>query len=249
MVDHFSRAGTSAITDFTGTRTSSRAAIRSLIKDAGGAFFEELTGDRDRRRMIWTPEFADAFEAQLGHSPIPYLPLIVKQDEKTIFTLRPGHQRPRPPPTSTSSSPTSTTTTAKPLKAWANALGPLRPALRPADGRDAGERLSTSKAHARLQELDDYRRQAGARDMAGNTILSNEAGATAGGARHHVDQTLRKLALDVRGGRQPERLPRLQLPDRARRALARLRRVQPVQRGVRLRRVGARASRPGSTPT
>ena len=33
-----------------------------------------------------------------------------------------------------------------------------------------------------FKNLDDYRRQAGARDLAGNKVLSNEAGATANGA-------------------------------------------------------------------
>ena len=63
-----------------------------------------------------------------------------------------------------------------------------------------------------FKNLDDYRRQAGARDMAGNTILSNEAGATAGGAYSTTWETdAAQARADVRGGRQPERLPRLQL--------------------------------------
>ena len=52
-----------------------------------------------------------------------------------------------------------------------------------------------------FKNLDDYKRQAGARDLAGNTILSNEAGATAGGAYSTTWETeLRKLAPELAAG-------------------------------------------------
>ena len=52
-----------------------------------------------------------------------------------------------------------------------------------------------------FKNLDDYKREAGGRDMAGNTILSNEAGATAGGAYSTTWETeLRKLAPELAAG-------------------------------------------------
>ena len=52
-----------------------------------------------------------------------------------------------------------------------------------------------------FKNLDDYKRQAGGRDLAGNTILSNEAGATAGGAYSTTWETeLRKLAPELAAG-------------------------------------------------
>ena len=52
-----------------------------------------------------------------------------------------------------------------------------------------------------FKNLDDYKRQAGARDFAGNTILSNEAGATAGGAYSTTWRPeLRKLAPEFAAG-------------------------------------------------
>ena len=78
-----------------------------------------------------------------------------------------------------------------------------RPALRPADRRDAGVRAARHPRGrvARLQEPRRLQRQAGARDLAGNTILSNEAGATAGGAYSTTWETeLRKLAPEFAAG-------------------------------------------------
>ena len=87
----------------------------------------------------------------------------------------------------------------KPLKAWANALG-LKLRVQPyglqTDAMQASALLDIPEGESLgFKNLDDYRRQAGARDLAGNTILSNESGATAGGAYSTTWETeLRKLA-------------------------------------------------------
>ncbi|MDA0184268.1 glycosyl hydrolase [Solirubrobacter phytolaccae] len=197
VVDHFSKAGTAAITDFWDGHILTPT-IRSLIKDAGGAFFEDSL-EIETDATIWTPEFADAFEAQLGYSLIPYLPLIVKQDEKTIFNYDSDTNGRVRRDINLVLTNLYNDNHVKPLKAWANALG-LKLRVQPyglqTDAMQASALVDIPEGESLgFKNLDDYRRQAGARDMAGNTILSNEAGATAGGAYATTwDQTLRKLA-------------------------------------------------------
>ena len=141
----------------------------------------------------------------------------------------------------------------KPLKAWANALG-LKLRVQPyglqTDAMQASALLDIPEGESLgFKNLDDYRRQAGARDLAGNTILSNEAGATAGGAYSTTWETeLRKLAPEFAARRQPERLPRLLLRDHA--GVAAGPASPPSRRCTTSPATasrGARASRPGST--
>lgn len=197
VVDHFSKAGTAAITDFWDQKILTPT-IRSLIKDAGGAFFEDSL-EIETDATIWTPEFADAFEAQLGYSLIPYLPLIVKQDEKTIFNYDSDTNGRVRRDINLVLTNLYNDNHVKPLKAWANALG-LKLRVQPyglqTDAMQASALVDIPEGESLgFKNLDDYRRQAGARDLAGHTVLSNEAGATAGGAYATTwDQTLRKLA-------------------------------------------------------
>ena len=142
----------------------------------------------------------------MGYSLLPYLPLVAKNDEKVVFNY-------------TDSALSASVRRdinlvltnlynenhLKPLKAWANALG-LKLRVQPyglqTDAMQASALLDIPEGESLgFKNLDDYKRQAGARDLAGHTILSNEAGATAGGAYGTTWETeLRKLAPELAAG-------------------------------------------------
>ena len=204
VIDHFSQTGTKAITDYWDEHILTPT-VRSLLKDAGGALFEDSL-ELETDSALWTPGFADAFQQQLGYSLLPYLPLVAKNDEKVAFNY-------------TDSALSASVRRdinlvltnlynenhLKPLKAWANALG-LKLRVQPyglqTDAMQASALLDIPEGESLgFKNLDDYKRQAGARDLAGHTILSNEAGATAGGAYSTTWETeLRKLAPELAAG-------------------------------------------------
>jgi hypothetical protein len=204
VVDHFSQAGTKAITDFWDQHILSPA-IRELLQQAGGALFEDSL-ELETDSALWTPGFADAFRQQLGYSLLPYLPLVAKNDEKAVFNFTDS---------ATAASVRRDVNLVltnlynqnhlKPLKAWANALGlelRVQPYGLQTDAMQASALLDIPEGESLgFKNLDDYKRQAGARDLAGHTILSNEAGATAGGAYSTTWETeLRKLAPELAAG-------------------------------------------------
>ncbi len=204
VIDHFSQTGTKAITDFWESHILTPE-VRALIHDAGNSLFEDSL-ELETTSALWTPGFADAFQQHLGYSLMPYLPLVAKNKEKAVFNY------------------TDATTSASvrrdinlvltdlynenhilPLKAWANGLG-LKLRVQPyglqTDAMQASSLLDVPEGESLgFKNLDDYKREAGGRDMAGNTILSNEAGATAGGAYSTTWETeLRKLAPELAAG-------------------------------------------------
>ena len=219
MIDHFSRTGTSAITDFWDQHILTPE-LRGLIKDAGNSFFEDSL-ELETTSTLWTPDFANAFEQQMGYSLIPYLPLIVKQSEKTVFNYDSDTSARVRRDVNLVLTNLYNENHLKPLKAWANTLG-LKLRIQPyglqTDAMQASALLDIPEGESLgFKNLDDYRRQAGARDLAGNKILSNEAGATAGGAYSTTWETeLRKLAPEFTAGVNQNGLPRLLLRRRRR---------------------------------
>jgi hypothetical protein len=204
VIDHFSQTGTKAITDYWEQHILTPE-IRSLIKDAGNTLFEDSL-ELETTSALWTPGFADAFQQQVGYSLLPYLPLVAKNAEKAVFnyndaTLSASVRR----DINLVLTNLYDENHVKPLKAWANALG-LKLRVQPyglqTDAMQAASILDVPEGESLgFKNLDDYKREAGPRDLAGNTILSNEAGATAGGAYSTTWETeLRKLAPELAAG-------------------------------------------------
>ena len=144
-----------------------------------------LARARDRLRRCGRPASLTAFEQRSATAyAVPAAGGQAGREDRLQLRLR--HQRPRPP----RHQPRPHQPLQREPPQAAEGVGEharpqaARPALRPADRRDAGRALLDIPEGESLgfKNLDDYRRQAGARDLAGNTILSNEAGATAGGA-------------------------------------------------------------------
>jgi hypothetical protein len=83
VIDHFSKTGTTALTDFWDQHILTPQ-VKGLIHDVGNSLFEDSL-ELETKATLWTPDFADAFQQQMGYSLKPYLPLIVKQSEKNVF--------------------------------------------------------------------------------------------------------------------------------------------------------------------
>ena len=250
VIDHFSKAGTSAITDFWDQHILTPA-IRGLLKDAGGAFFEDSL-ELETTRRCGRPASPTAFEQQIGYSLLPYLPLAVKQARRRSSTTtatqrpRPARHQPRPH---------------QPLQREphqaAEGVGErarpqaARPALRPADRRDAGERAG-GHPRGRVARLQEPRRLPPpgrrARPRGQHDPLQRGGRDRQRRLQHDVGTELRKLAPKFAGGRQPEHLPRLQLPDHASARWPGFPRSARTTAPPATASRGARASRPGSTP-
>lgn len=184
VVDHFSAAGTRAVTDMWESTILSRR-IRSLIKAAGGALFEDSL-EIETPATIWTPALPDAFRADHGYDVLPYLPALVQVKGKYQFTY-------------------DTETTAHvrddfnltlsnlykqhhllALRDWAHQLGlelRVQPYGLSTDSLDFAALLDIPEGESLgFKNLDDYRVLAGGRDLAGHTTLSCEAICYANGA-------------------------------------------------------------------
>ncbi|WP_042394570.1 glycosyl hydrolase [Streptacidiphilus carbonis] len=184
VVDHFSAAGTRAVTDFW-EKELLTPRIRKLLKQAGGALFEDSI-EIETKALMWTAELPAAFQRRTGRSLLPYLPVIMQNNGKPVFVY-------------------DTTTTNEalldfwqtvsdlfnrnhftPLKEWAHSIGLLlrgQPYGLQTDSIESAAILDIPEGESLgFKNLDDFRCLAGGRDMAGRKILSCEAGAFAGGA-------------------------------------------------------------------
>lgn len=184
VVDHYSRLGAEAVIDFWETRILDDD-LRGLLRSVGGAFFEDSI-EMETDVTLWTPGLLDIFEEDKGYALLPYLPLIVEEDEDPIFRYAgfdagfvlhdwwdlmsqlfiEEHLRP--------------------LQEWAHGYGMqlrAQPYGLPTDAVSAAAYLDIAEGESLgFKNLDDYRSLAGGRDMGGHRLLSNEAGAFAGGA-------------------------------------------------------------------
>ena len=184
VVDHFSAAGTRAVTDFWEQELLTPR-IRSLLKQAGGALFEDSI-EIETKALMWTAELPAAFQQRTGRSLLPYLPVIMQNNSKPVFVYD---------PTTTNEALLDFWQTVSdlfnknhftPLKEWAHSIGLLlrgQPYGLQTDSIESAAILDIPEGESLgFKNLDDFRCLAGGRDMAGRKILSCEAGAYAGGA-------------------------------------------------------------------
>ena len=62
--------------------------IRSLLKKAGGTFFEDSL-ELETHSTLWTPSLLKEFSKQMGYDLLPYLPVVIELKEKYQFTYDP----------------------------------------------------------------------------------------------------------------------------------------------------------------
>lgn len=196
VVDHFSKAGTRAVTAFWEARLLTPR-VRKLIGKAGATLFEDSI-ELETPALNWTPDLPAEFKRRRGYDLMPYLPVIVLNKENTVHSYeadRTAHAR---HDFWLTVSDLLNEYHFEALRTWAHSVGlELRAqpyglstdAIRSAAILDVPEGESLG-----FKNLDDYRALAGGRDMAGRELLSCEAGAYQGGAYNTTwDKLLRTM--------------------------------------------------------
>ncbi|MFF3504629.1 glycosyl hydrolase [Streptomyces sp. NPDC003247] len=184
VVDHFSAAGTAAVTGFWDDRILT-STLRQLLKAAGGAFFEDSV-ELETDGLVWTSRLPEAFEKHTGRPLLPYLPALVLDNSNQVFAFEAQLTRQIRHDFWEAVSELFNRHHLGALRDWAHALhmelrsqpyGLQTDAIASATLLDIAEGESLG-----FKNLDDYRCLAGGRDMAGHTVLSCEAGAYNGSA-------------------------------------------------------------------
>ncbi|MGW2832745.1 glycosyl hydrolase [Streptomyces sp. NPDC001286] len=183
VVDHFSPAGTAAVTghwDDMLTRD-----LRLLLKAAGGSFFEDSV-ELETDGLTWTTRLPDAFREHTGRELLPYLPALVLDKGNQVFAFEAQLTGQIRHDFWETVSGLFNRHHIGALRDWAHSLdmtlraqpyGLQTDAIASAALLDVPEGESLG-----FKNLDDFRCLAGGRDMAGRAVLSCEAGAYNGSA-------------------------------------------------------------------
>ncbi|MFE7859198.1 glycosyl hydrolase [Streptomyces sp. NPDC057403] len=183
VVDHFSPAGTAAVTGHWDDMLDRD--LRLLLKAAGGSFFEDSV-ELETDGLIWTSRLPDAFEEHTGRALLPYLPALVLDKSNQVFAFDAQLTRQIRHDFWETVSGLFNRHHLGALRDWAHSLdmtlrsqpyGLQTDAIASAALLDIPEGESLG-----FKNLDDFRCLAGGRDMAGRTVLSCEAGAYNGSA-------------------------------------------------------------------
>jgi hypothetical protein len=75
VMDHFSRAATTAVGQYIAENMVGRENL-PVLRRVGGSFFEDSL-EIDADDLFWTEEFTEQFRARRGYDPTPYLPFMV----------------------------------------------------------------------------------------------------------------------------------------------------------------------------
>jgi glycosyl hydrolase family 106( putative alpha-L-rhamnosidase) len=197
VIDHFSRAGTRAVIDFWEANVLTPR-MRRLLRQAGGAFFEDSI-ELETDATLWTPELEAEFERRMGYALTPYLPVVVEENEDPVFEFDEATSRQVRRDYGEVITELYIERHLEPLQAWAHSIGMklrIQPYGLETDAIAKAAIVDIPEGESLgFKNHDDFRCLAGGRDMGGKRILSNEAGATAGGAYTTAwDTTLEKLA-------------------------------------------------------
>ncbi|MFK0114107.1 glycosyl hydrolase [Streptomyces sp. NPDC091217] len=196
VVDHFSAAGTAAVTRYWDGEILDPT-LRRLLGSAGGAFFEDSV-ELETKGLQWTPGVPDAFRRRTGRDLLPYLPAVVLDSGNQVFAFEARLTQEIRHDFWATVSDLFNEHHLGALKEWAHGHGmKLRsqPYGLQTDAIASAAVLDIPEGESLgFKNLDDYRCLAGGRDMAGHRILSCEAGAYAGGAYNTTwDRFLRTM--------------------------------------------------------
>ncbi|MFE7327461.1 glycosyl hydrolase [Streptomyces sp. NPDC057565] len=203
VVDHFSDAGTGAVTGFWEKHILTPE-IRSLLRDVGGALFEDSI-ELETDATLWTPKLPAEFERRKGYSLLPYLATVVEKKEKPVFSFGPAVDKPVRSDVMDVITELYIEHHLRPLQNWAHTLG-LKLRIQPygleTDAIYKAAILDIPEGESLgFKNLDDFRCLAGGRDMGGRLVLSNEAGGVANGAYSTTwSATLKKLVIQYAAG-------------------------------------------------
>ncbi|MPY35491.1 alpha-L-rhamnosidase [Streptomyces adustus] len=184
VVDHFSAAGTRAVTDHWDQKILN-AELRRLLRAAGGTFFEDSV-EMETDGLVWTTGLPEAFEEQTGRPLLPYLPALVLDKSNQVFAFEAQVTRQIRHDFWGTVSALFNRHHITALRDWAHSLGMglrSQPYGLQTDAIASAALLDIPEGESLgFKNLDDYRCLAGGRDMAGHTVLSCEAGAYNGSA-------------------------------------------------------------------
>ncbi|MFJ9025393.1 glycosyl hydrolase [Streptomyces sp. NPDC102259] len=184
VVDHLDTAGTTAVTRFWEQHVLTPT-VRSLLKAAGGAFFEDSV-ELETDGLTWTPSLPDAFAEHTGRPLLPYLPALVLSDSNQVFAFEAQLTRQIRHDFWETFSELFNRHHVRALRDWAHSLGMTlraQPYGLQTDAIGSASILDIPEGESLgFKNLDDFRCLAGGRDMAGHTVLSCEAGAYNGSA-------------------------------------------------------------------
>jgi hypothetical protein len=184
VVDHFSPAGTAAVTEYW-ERNLLTPAIRKLLKASGGAFFEDSV-ELETDGLVWTPKLPEAFARDHGRPLLPYLPALILDNSNQVFAFGAQETRQIRHDFWETVSHLFNRHHVTALRDWAHSLGMelrAQPYGLQTDAIATAAILDVAEGESLgFKNLDDYRCLAGGRDMAGHTVLSCEAGAYNGSA-------------------------------------------------------------------
>ena len=184
VVDHFSALGTQAVTELW-EQTILGDRIRRLLRQAGGAFFEDSL-ELETQSTIWTANLPDEFAARAGYALAPFLPVLVQLKGKYQFRFDATLTTHVRDDLNRVLSDLYRDNHLIALRDWAHGLGMqlrVQPYGQPTDSLDFAALLDIPEGESLgFKNLDDYRVLCGGRDLAGHVKLSCEALAYANGA-------------------------------------------------------------------
>ncbi|MEV1024856.1 glycosyl hydrolase [Streptomyces sp. NPDC050264] len=203
VVDHFSDAGTRAVTDFWEEHILTPS-IRGLLKATGGTLFEDSI-EIETDATLWTPALPAEFERRMGYSLLPYLATFVEKKEKYVFSFGSSLDKAIRRDVMEVVTELYVEHHLRPLQKWAHTLGMklrIQPYGLETDAVYKSALLDVTEGESLgFKNLDDFRCLAGGRDMGGKPLVSNEAGGTAGGAYSTTwSDTLKKLVTQYAAG-------------------------------------------------
>ncbi|MEV7738600.1 glycosyl hydrolase [Streptomyces sp. NPDC088921] len=183
-VDHFSPAGTTAVTSYWQDHLLTPA-LRRLLRAAGGSFFEDSV-ELETDGLTWTSLLPEAFEKHTGRPLLPYLPALVLDNSNQVFAYEAQLTRQIRHDFWETVSGLFNRNHLTALRDWAHTLGMTlrsQPYGLQTDAIASAAILDIPEGESLgFKNLDDYRCLAGGRDMAGRRVLSCEAGAYNGSA-------------------------------------------------------------------
>lgn len=203
VVDHFSRIGTHAVIDLWEERILTPR-IRALLRSTGGAMFEDSI-EMETEATLWTPGLLEQFRCRKGYDLLPYLPIVLDEDEDEVFTFGGDIDRRVRDDLNDVRSELYIEEHIEVLQDWLHGLG-LQLRIQPygletdAVAKAAVVDIAEGESLG-FNNLDDFRSLAGGRDLGGRTVLSSEAAAVHGGSYSTTwDHVVRTVSREYTAG-------------------------------------------------
>jgi hypothetical protein len=184
VIDHFSKIGAQSSTNYWDQHILNPT-LRSLIKRIGGSMFEDSI--ELEYSTLWTPNLRSEFQARMGYDLWSVLPAIAQENQKNAYSFSdPEVNRGVINDYWDVLGQMYLDNHVATVKPWAHGLGMKMRAQTyglPTDAMSSEGAVDIPEGESlQFKNLGDYRSVAGAANMAGLKLMSNEAAAFAGAA-------------------------------------------------------------------